>query len=253
LQLLVLRLGAGTLAPRPPERHLLFRSRSRRRARAVGFDHDQSGIVEQLLRFDFRLLEPWLFSDWLRLRRDVLRLNLLRLLLAPRLKLVDAPLRLDHSWVDVRGRGRVASLAALTIPTAPATPAAPMLLAVALGARITGIRARVLELRLGIGFGERLRLLLLLRALSLLASILARTAIRPAIVPLPIAPSIPLLLAIGPLLQAALLLAVAAVFVAPAVTSVAASVASAVASPVAAAVAAITAVVVAVVTLLLLG
>src|SRR6185436_2470763 len=71
LQVVVLRRQARALAARPAELHRLFGNGCRRSAGAVGLDHYQARVVEQLLRLDLRflvarlftpgLLVPWLF------------------------------------------------------------------------------------------------------------------------------------------------------------------------------------------------
>jgi hypothetical protein len=193
------------------------------------------------------------------------RLAVLRLALALRLELVNPPLGFDHGRIDVR-RGLLATPFAVAIAAAAASPPAPLLVAVALGTRIlgtriagvracmhvAGIRKCVLKRGLRLALGARLRLLrrtgllpLLLRARSLRA-IRARPAVGPAIVSLAVALSVPLAfgslsvarrtsialrLAIPPLLETTLLLAIAA-----AAVLVSSTVASAVTSTVAPAV-----------------
>ena len=213
-------------------------------------------------------LVPWLLvAGFLMAWLGVDRFGVLRLLLALRLELVDAPLRLDHRRIDVCRRGRVAPLATVAIATTTASPAAALLVttvALAFRTRIAGIRARMLELRLGFDFHGRLRLLRLLwllraRLLPLLrtlsfrtrtavGAIRTRTTIGPAVVALTVALTIALpvvslaiarrpavaRLAITALLQSALLLAIAILVASATVTAtVTAAVAATIAAPIA--------------------
>jgi hypothetical protein len=177
------------------------------------------------------------------------RRGVLRLLLALRLELVNPPLGFDHGRIDVRRDLLARTPFAVAIAAAAATPPAPLLVAVALRTRIlgtriagvrtcnrvAGIRKRVLKRGLRLALGAHLRLLrrtgllpLLLRARSLRPAVRARTAIRTAIVALPVTlslrslsvawTSIPLRLAVSALLEATLLLSIA-VLVTPAVAS----------------------------------
>lgn len=277
-------MRARALASRPAKVDRLFGDGLGRRSGAIGLDHHQARVVEEFLRLYLRFLVPrflaprlfvpQFFASWFvtprffMARLRVHRLGVLRLLLALRLELMDAPLRLDHGRVDMRRR-RVTALAtpiAIAIASAAAAPPAPRLVAVALGtrrlgARIAGVRARVLDRGLSLAFSQRLRRLLrtgllplLLRTLTLRPAVRARTAIGTAIVPLAVASSVPLRLTVSALLEATLLLAIAAaVLVAPAVASIApAAVAATVASTVAPAVTAIAPMLLAVVALRLL-
>ena len=256
LQLFVLRGGTRALAARTAELGRCFLGRGLSRSAAL--DHDQAGVLEILPGVDLRLLPPGFLPDRLGLRLQALRLGVRRLrvlglLLALRLQLVDASLSLDDRRIDMRG-DLLAALAAVAVASPAAPAAAISLVAVALGplaalgARVAGVRARKLRLRVRIALGHRVRLLLmmrlalllrlllslLLRSLSvLLVAVGARTAIRPsivallAVVALAVAlATVALLLAIAPLLEAALLLAVA-VLVA---TAIAAPVATAIAA-----------------------
>jgi len=191
-------------------------------------------------------------------------LCMLRLLLALRLELVDAPLRLDDRRIDVRRR-RIAPTVAMPVAAATASPAATLLVAVALalGTRIAGVRARMLERRLRFPFDGRLRLLRILRLLRLLRTRLplllralsfrTRAAVRAirtgttigsAVVALTVALSVVSLsiarrpavarLAITALLQSALLLAIAILVASATVTAtVTAAVAATIAAPIA--------------------
>lgn len=127
----------------------------RRGLRAVGLDHHEAGAVEKLFGIDARLAAG-LFTPG----RGLLVLLVLHeesrgldsrglllgawffvprrfdmLLLALRLELMDAPLRLDHGRIsDLLVLAR--TIAAVAIAAAPVAPATPVLLAFALGARL---------------------------------------------------------------------------------------------------------------------
>jgi hypothetical protein len=159
-----------------------------RRAGAIGLDHHQAGIVEQLLRFDLRLLVARFFTPGLLMARflvagllvpgllvpllfvarlfmarlrvhrlGMLRFRVVRFLLALGLQLVNPALGFDYGRIDVR-RGLLASSVAVAIASATASATAPRLVAVALrtrmlGTRIAGVRARVLDRGLGLALG----------------------------------------------------------------------------------------------------
>ena len=129
---------------------------------AVGLDHHQTRILQQLLRIDARLLDARLFGvpllrtgrlDGRRRRRLVTRLLLLGLfmprLFRARLELVDAALLFGE-----RSRGRrvlvarrTISAIAVAVAAAAVAPSAPMLFAFALGPWTLALGRELMELR----------------------------------------------------------------------------------------------------------
>lgn len=229
----------------------LFRQRLHRGLRAVGLDHYQAGAFEQFLGIYSRLLlyeksgrldRPRIFSaGFFRPRRLAsLLLGGPGLLLALRLKLMDAPLGFDHRRVtDLLLFAR--TIASIAITSAAAAAAAPLLFAVTI---LTGLRrlpcGELVKLG-GVSTWGGWLLRRLLRGAVLLAlrlarlllwvTILTRAPIR-ARTPVTIRStvsavlSVALLLAVPvlpvpPSFQAALLRAVAAMLVAPAVAPLA--------------------------------
>jgi len=144
-------LRARALASRPAKVDRLFGDGLGRRSGAIGLDHHQARVVEEFLRLYLRFLVPrflaprlfvpQFFASWFvtprffMARLRVHRLGVLRLLLALRLELMDAPLRLDHGRVDMRRRRVTALATPIAIAIASAAAAPP--------ARVAGIELRL--------------------------------------------------------------------------------------------------------------